>query len=150
MTPTIIQVIGSILFAVAILHTFSVSFFLRLAEKHPAHAGLWGLFAEAEFIFGFWAGILLISIAAIEPKSGDTPAVAAYLKSLSYTEPLFVLAIMIVAASKPIIIFASTIVRQASRLLPIARPLAFYFTILAVVPLLSSFITEPAAMALAA
>ncbi|MDR1461779.1 MAG: putative Na+/H+ antiporter, partial [Azoarcus sp.] len=40
--------------------------------------------------------------------------------------------------------------RQASRLLPIARPLAFYFTILAVVPLLSSFITEPAAMALAA
>ncbi|MDR1062684.1 MAG: putative Na+/H+ antiporter [Azoarcus sp.] len=152
MTPTTIQATGAILFAVAILHTFSVGFFARQAEKHPAHAGLWELFAEVEFVFGFWAGILLLSIAiaAIGTESGASLAVAAYLESRDYTEPLFVLAIMIVAASKPVILFASATVRQTSRLLPVAQPIAFYFTILALVPLLSSFITEPAAMALAA
>ncbi|MDR2093329.1 MAG: putative Na+/H+ antiporter [Azoarcus sp.] len=152
MTPTILQATGALLFALAILHTFSVGFFARLAKKHPAHAGLLCLFAEVEFVFGFWAGILLLAIAlaAIGTESGASLAVAEYLEGRNYTEPLFVLAIMIVAASKPVLLFASAIVRLASRLLPVARPVAFYFTILAVVPLLSSFITEPAAMALAA
>lgn len=152
MNPTTIQVIGAILFAIAILHTFLVGFFSRLAEKHPAHAGLWELFAEVEFVFGFWAGILLLFIAltAIGAEGGAIEAVTKYLEGRDYTEPLFVLAIMIVAASRPVIVFASAIVRQVSRLLPASRPTAFYFTVLTVVPLLSSFITEPAAMALAA
>ncbi|MDR3086907.1 MAG: putative Na+/H+ antiporter [Azoarcus sp.] len=152
MTPTTIQAIGTTLFIIAILHTFSVSFFSRLAEKHPAHAGMLELFAEVEFVFGFWAGILLLFIAltAFSTETGSTEAVSGYLASLSYTEPLFVLTIMIVAASKPVILFASAIVRQTSRILPGTRPVAFYFTILAIVPMLSSFITEPAAMTLAA
>ncbi|WP_439331419.1 putative Na+/H+ antiporter [Nitrosospira multiformis] len=41
MTPTIIQLISSALFAIAILHTFSTNFFERLAHTQPAHAGLW-------------------------------------------------------------------------------------------------------------
>ncbi|MDR0635181.1 MAG: putative Na+/H+ antiporter [Azoarcus sp.] len=152
MTPTTIQAIGAILFAIAILHTFLVGFFSRLAEKHPAHAGLWELFAEVEFVFGFWAGILLLFIAltATREEGGAVEAITKYLEGRDYTEPLFVLAIMIVAASRPVIIFASAIVRQVSRLLPASRPTAFYFAVLTVVPLLSSFITEPAAMALAA
>ncbi|MDR2260699.1 MAG: putative Na+/H+ antiporter [Azoarcus sp.] len=152
MTPTPIQAIGAALFAIAILHTFSVGFFARLAEKHPAHAGLWQLFAEVEFVFGFWAGILLlfIAFAAIGTDAGAFHAVTHYLDARNYTEPLFVLAIMIVAASKPVLLFASGIARLTSRLLPAPPPVAFYFTVLAVVPLLSSFITEPAAMALAA
>ncbi|MDR2209227.1 MAG: putative Na+/H+ antiporter [Azoarcus sp.] len=152
MTPTTLQIIGAILFAVAVLHTFSVSFFARLAEKHPSHAGLWELFAEVEFAFGFWAGILLIFIAltAIETEEGSFRAVTQYLESRSFTEPLFVLTIMIVAASKPVLLFASATVQAISRIVPVPRAIAFYFTTLAVVPLLSSFITEPAAMALAA
>ena len=148
MNPTLIQVIGAILFAVAILHTFSVGFFTNLAEKHPAHAGLWELFAEVEFVFGFWAGILLLFIAAT--ATGSFHAVTGYLEAQEYTEPLFVLAIMVVAASKPVLLFASFIVRTVSRVLPASRPVAFYFSVLSVVPLLSSFITEPAAMTLAA
>lgn len=152
MSPTTIQAIGTTLFIIAILHTFSVGLFSKLAEKHPAHAGLWRLFAEVEFIFGFWAGILLLFIAltTFGTKTGSAEAVSEYLKNLSYTEPLFVLTIMIVAASKPVILLASTIVRWSSRILPGSRSLAFYFTILLIVPLLSSFITEPAAMTLAA
>ncbi|MDR3213324.1 MAG: putative Na+/H+ antiporter [Azoarcus sp.] len=152
MTPTTIQAIGAALFAIAILHTFSVGFFSRLAEKHPAHAGLLELFAEVEFVFGFWAGILLLFVAltAASTEGGAFEAVTKYLESRDYTEPLFVLVIMIVAASKPVILFSTAIVRRVSRLLPAPPPVAYYFTVLTVVPLLSSFITEPAAMALAA
>jgi Na+/H+ antiporter NhaD/arsenite permease-like protein len=61
-----------------------------------------------------------------------------------------VFAIMVVAASRPVIQFASSIVRVVARFVPLPRPVATYLTILSVVPLLGSFITEPAAMTLAA
>jgi Na+/H+ antiporter NhaD/arsenite permease-like protein len=57
---------------------------------------------------------------------------------------------MIVAASRPVLQFATLIVQLIARILPLSRPVAVYVTILAIVPLLSSFITEPAAMTLAA
>ena len=152
MNPTTIQVIGATLFAIAILHTFSVSFIVRLAGKYPTHAKLWELFAEVEFAFGLWAGVLLVFIAltAQGSEKGSFLAVTEYLESRSFTEPLFVLAIMIVAASRPVLLFASAVTQAVSRLLPMPRAIAFYFTLLAVVPLLSSLITEPAAMTLAA
>ena len=152
MNPSSIEAIGAILFAVAILHTFSVGFFTRLAERHPAHGGLLKLFSEVEFVFGFWAGILIVftALTAIGTETGAFHAVTNYLDKCNYTEPLFVLAIMIVAASRPVLLCASAIVRGTSRMLPVSRPIAFYFTVLFVVPLLSSFITEPAAMTLAA
>jgi uncharacterized membrane protein len=152
MNPTTIQIIGSLLFAIAILHTFSAGFLTRLVKRYPSHAGLWELFAEVEFVFGFWAGVLIVftALAAIGTEKGSFHAVTEYLESCSFIEPLFVLAIMIVAASRPVLLFASVIVRAASRLLPMPRAIAFYFTILTVVPVLSSFITEPAAMTLAA
>ncbi|MCL2591003.1 MAG: putative Na+/H+ antiporter [Betaproteobacteria bacterium] len=152
MSPTTIQAIGTLLFAIAILHTFSVGFIARLAEKTPSHAKLWGLFAEVEFAFGFWAGVLIVFIAltAIGSEKGSFLAVTEYLESLSFAEPLFVLAIMIVAASKPVLLFASAIAQTVSGRLPLPRGIAFHFTILTVIPLLSSLITEPAAMTLAA
>jgi Na+/H+ antiporter NhaD/arsenite permease-like protein len=146
MNPTIIEAGGALLFAIAILHTFSTGLFERMAQKHPAHAGAWRLFTEVEFIFGFWAGVLILFIgfAANEKAALD------YLESRNYTEPLFVFVIMTVAASKPVLQFASDLVRLISRGIPVARPIAVYVTILGVIPLLSSFITEPAAMTLAA
>jgi Na+/H+ antiporter NhaD/arsenite permease-like protein len=63
---------------------------------------------------------------------------------------MFVFAIMVVAASRPVLQFSAAIVRVVSRLIPISRPVAVYFTIMSIVPLLSSFITEPAAMTLVA
>ncbi|NMG66487.1 hypothetical protein GPA19_16195 [Azoarcus indigens] len=146
MTPTTIQLAGAILFAIAILHTFSTKFFEHLAHTRPAHAGLWHLLGEVEAVFGFWAIVLIVFIGV---SAGKDPAVE-YLDSRNYTEPMFVFAIMVVAASKPVMQFASTLVRMIARFVPLPESVAVYFTIVAVVPLLGSFITEPAAMTLAA
>jgi Na+/H+ antiporter NhaD/arsenite permease-like protein len=146
MNPTAIQIAGTLLFAIAILHTFSVGVFERLAQKYPAHAGVWRLFAEVEFVFGFWAAMLVLFIGIVSSKD----AAVDYLNSRNYTEALFVFVIMTVAASKPVLRFASSIVRLTASIIPVSRPVATYVTILSIVPLLSSFITEPAAMTLAA
>ena len=54
-SPTLIQVIGAVLFGLAILHTFSTKYFERLAHTQPKHAGIWHLLGEVEVVFGFWA-----------------------------------------------------------------------------------------------
>jgi Na+/H+ antiporter NhaD/arsenite permease-like protein len=107
---------------------------------------LWHLLSEVEAVFGFWAIVLVVFIAL---HSGHNEATD-YLGKLDYTEPMFVFVIMVVAASRPIIQFASAIVRVSAKVIPLSRPIAVYFTIMTVVPLLGSFITEPAAMTLAA
>ena len=53
-TPTHIQVIGAVLFGLALVHTFSTKFFEQLAHSRPRHAGLWHLLGEVEVVFGFW------------------------------------------------------------------------------------------------
>ncbi|HHW4674651.1 MAG TPA: putative Na+/H+ antiporter, partial [Xylella fastidiosa subsp. pauca] len=62
MTLTAIQLIGALLFAVAILHTFATKFFERLSHSHPTHAGLWHLLGEVEVVFGFWALVLVVAM----------------------------------------------------------------------------------------
>jgi hypothetical protein len=146
MTPTTIQIIGASLFAIALLHTFSTKFFDRLADSRPGHAGLWHLLAEVEVVFGFWAMVLVLAMFALEGK----PAAVEYLESRNFTEPLFVFAIMVAAASKPILQLAGWLVRVLAKLLPLPPGIAFMLVVLTVVPLLGSFITEPAAMTLAA
>lgn len=146
MTPTTIQIVGACLFAIALLHTFSTKFFDRLADTRPGHAGLWHLLAEVEVVFGFWAMVLVLTMFAVEGK----PAAVEYLESRNFTEPLFVFAIMVAAASKPILQMAGWLVRVLARLLPLPPGIAFMLVVMTVVPLLGSFITEPAAMTLAA
>ena len=146
MNPTTIQLIGAALFAVAILHTFATKFFESLAHKHPRHAGIWHLLGEVEVVFGFWALVLVLCMAALLGKTEAT----AYIDTRNFTEPLFVFAIMVVAGTRPIIEFAKTCVRLTARSVPLPRNAAYYFTVMSLVPLLGSFITEPAAMTLAA
>ncbi len=146
MNPTAIQMLGAALFAVALVHTFSTKFFERLAHERPAHAGVWHLLAEVEVVFGFWALILVLGMLAMEGKQAAT----AYVDSRNYTEPLFVFAIMVAAASKPVIQLASALTTGVARLLPLPAAIAHTAVVLLLVPLLGSFITEPAAMTLAA
>jgi MFS family permease len=150
MNPSTIQLIASCLFAVAVLHTFSTSIFQNLAHKHPNHAGLFHLLGEVEAVFGFWALILVVSIGLMV---GGSEAVE-YLESRNYTEPLFVFAIMVVAASKPVLVFAESFVHYVtlaiSKLFRLPHHVVNFFVTLSLVPLLGSFITEPAAMTLAA
>ena len=144
--PQPIEVIATLLFAVAVLHTFSVPFFARLAHKGGPHAGFWHLFAEVEAVFGVWAFALIVAMAAL---SGPSTAIE-YMDTRNFTEPLFVFVIMVVAASRPILELVGQLVRLAARVLPLLRELATFFVIMSLVPLGGSFITEPAAMTLAA
>jgi len=146
LTPTAIQIGGAILFAIAVTHTFSAKFFERLAHAQPAHAGIWHLLGEVEVVFGFWAMVLIAWMAL----AGGGGQALQYLESRNYTEPMFVFVIMVVAASRPILRLALGSVQFAARLMPMPASMANYFLALSLIPLLGSFITEPAAMTLAA
>ncbi len=146
MNPTTIQIIAAVLFGAALIHTFSTKLFERLAHAQPRHAKLWHLVGEVEIVFGLWAFALVAVMMALLGKA----AAVEYVDSRNYTEPLFVFAIMVVAASKPILNAAQMLARGFASLLPLPMPTAMYFTALALIPLLGSLITEPAAMTLAA
>ncbi len=134
------------LFAIAVVHTFTAGIFQRVAHRYPAHAGIWHLLGEVEAVFGFWAMVLIAYIAV---AAGGADALA-YLESRNFTEPMFVFVIMVVAASRPILNLARAAVEQGSRLVPMPRAMSIYFLALFLVPLFGSFITEPAAMTIAA
>lgn len=141
-----IELIAAALFALAIVHTFSTKLFERLAHTRARHAGLWHLLGEVEVVFGFWAMLLALAMMFIEGRETATE----YLDSRNFTEPMFVFAVMVVAGSRPILRLATASVRAATRLVPFRETLSTYFLGLSLVPLLGSFITEPAAMTLAA
>lgn len=146
MTATPIEIIGAVLFAIALVHTFSTKIFERLAHRQPQHAGLWHLLGEVEVVFGFWAMILVVAMVALQ---GKHPAIA-YLESRNFGEAMFVFAIMVIAGTRPVLEFAMSCVRLVAGLIPGSQSINYYFVVLALVPLLGSFITEPAAMTLAA
>ncbi|MCE1240160.1 MAG: putative Na+/H+ antiporter [Azonexaceae bacterium] len=141
-----LQFVATAIFVIAILHTFSTKLFAHLAHIQPKHAGLWHLLGEVEAVFGFWAFVLIVFMVW---QFGSQAAVD-YLESLNFTEPMFVFAIMVIAASRPILNGVIMLVGGLSKLIPVNRGLSVYFLALAGVPLLGSFITEPAAMTLAA
>jgi Na+/H+ antiporter NhaD/arsenite permease-like protein len=146
MQPTTIQIVGAGIFALAIIHTFSGAFFDALARRYPRHEGVLHLLGEVEVVFGFWALVLVLFIFLV----AGTKEATAYTDSRNFTEPLFVFAIMVVAGSRPILRLSILLVQGAANVLPIPRRLAIFFLSLSLIPLLGSFITEPAAMTLAA
>jgi len=140
------QIIAALLFAVALAHTFAARQFEHLAHLYPGHAGLFHLLGEVEVVFGFWAIVLVVAMAAMQ---GTGPALA-YAHSRDYTEPLFVFVVMVIAASRPVLATVRGLMGLAARVLPVPRPLASAWLGLAAVPLLGSLVTEPAAMTIAA
>ncbi len=144
--PHAAELLAATLFALALIHTFSTKYFHGLAQRYPGHSGVWHLLGEVEVVFGFWAMLLMVLLFGLY---GQDQALG-YLESRNFTEPMFVFVIMVVAATRPILDFASRIVLRMARLLPLPDGMALYFMLLAFVPLLGSFITEPAAMTLAA
>ena len=146
LSPTTLQIIAAVLFAVAIIHTFSTKYFEHLAHTRPAHSGLWHLLGEVEIVYGFWALVLAVTMVMIE----STDAMKQYVNSRNFTEPLFVFVIMVVAATRPILQTSKQLVEVLAKLIPGKGGISTYFIVLTAVPLLGSFITEPAAMTLAA
>lgn len=142
----LLQAVAATLFATALLHTFAAKQLERLSHRYPRHAGLFHLLGEVEVVFGFWAIVLVVAMALL--RGGESAL--AYAESRQYTEPLFVFVVMVVAASRPIVHTVLVATQALARLAPVPTPLASAWLGLAVVPLVGSLITEPAAMTIAA
>ena len=127
-TPLIDQ-IAAALFALAVIHTFSTRFFERLAQRQPAHAGVWHLLGEVEVVFGVWAMALVVGIFALAGKQ----SAIAYLETRNFTEPMFVFVIMVMAGTRPVLEFAAALVRGLAGRMPLAEAPATYFLLLAFV-----------------
>jgi hypothetical protein len=149
MSPSIIEIGATVIFAIAVLHTFLVKKFENMAHHYPEGSmgeNFFHFMAEVEAVFGIWAAVFLVFIAinqgAMEPIR--------YLESLNFTEPAFVFVIMCMAGTRPVIKLSEQMIVAVSRILPMPRKMAFYFSALVLGPLLGSFITEPAAMTVTA
>lgn len=141
-----VEYVATALFALALLHTFLASRVEQLAHRYPTHAGLLHLLGEVEVVFGLWAAVLTLAITIID----SSQSAITYLESRNYNEPLLVFVLMVIAASRPLIEAAGTINEQIARVLPLNPMTARFVVVMSVMPLLGSFITEPAAMTVAA
>ena len=97
MASQTVQYFAAVIFALALVHTFSTKYFEHLAHTIPRHAGIFHLLGEVEVVFGFWAIVLALAIAVVDGGQSSLQ----YLESRQYTEPLFVFVVMVVAASRP-------------------------------------------------
>ncbi len=148
--PSPVEILASVFFGLAVLHTFSVKRFAHWAHRYPPGSvkeNVLHFLAETEVVFGLWAVALFLGIAALK---GSVPDAVSYIEGLNFTEPKFVLVVMVVAATRPVVKLAESFILLASRMLPLGQSISFYLAALILGPLLGSFITEPAAMTLLA
>jgi len=155
--------VASAIFALAILHTFVTSRFAarahRVQRRHEerllaagrpvrpsVRAELLHFLGEVEVVFGLWAVVLLVALVAAR---GWDQAGRYLDHGVDFTEPLFVVVVMALASTRPIVALAEAVLQRIASLGG-GRPVAWWLTILTVGPLLGSFITEPAAMTICA
>lgn len=163
------NVVATVIFFLAVCHTFLAARFNKIAhhyevahrERLSSHqhvyvegkdpvsfrSTIFHFLGEVEAIFGIWLIPMLLALVLMEPNGLGVATY--YIDSRDYTEALFVVIIMAIASSRPVIQVAEGFLR---RLAGIGKrsPAAWWLTILIVAPLLGSFITEPAAMTIAA
>ncbi len=147
---SVVQIGGTVIFALAVIHTFLVKKFEHIAhryEKGSIGAEAFHFLGEVEAVFGMWAAVFVIFL--MTTMGFQSPVV--YLEAQNYTEPAFVFVIMAIAGTRPIIKFAEKLIVLFAKLfLFFPGKMAFYLSALIFGPLLGSFITEPAAMTVTA
>ncbi len=149
MNPSFLEISASIIFFLAIIHTFFVSKFAKIAHRYPEGSmgeNFFHYLSEIEAVFGIWS-LLLLAIMIF--TSGYSESVN-YIENLNFTEPAFVFVIMAMAGTKPIIKISEKFIIKASHLLPLPGKMAFFLTVMVLGPIVGSFITEPAAMTVTA
>ncbi len=161
------NLVATLIFLLAIIHTFLAPKILawshRLQDEHEERlqqrfgatenvprprwqsipAAILHFFGEVEVIFGLWT--VPLAVAMVIEKGADV-ARHYFDQDVSYIEPLFVVVIMAIAASRPIVDFAVRVLG----LIAGDSPQRWWIALLTLGPLLGSFITEPAAMTLCA
>ncbi|MFC7335886.1 putative Na+/H+ antiporter [Haloferula chungangensis] len=162
--------VATIIFVCAIIHTFFAvpltkkahhvqhehdARIRRAMEKEglPAHASdmvsfkatMLHFLGEVEAIFGIWVIALLGAMFYFY----DVNAVEAYMTGVNFTEPMFVVVIMALSSTRPVLNFAEDCLSFFARFGK-QTPSAWWLSLLIVAPVLGSFITEPGAMTIAA
>ena len=158
------NLVASLIFLGAIIHTFLVSKFISIANrwdrqhqkkidrneapKLSVHYGarLFHFFGEVEVVFGLWVIPLVLSIIFFYDRSTWITYIT---HDVDFTDAMFVVTIMILASSRPILLLAESTMRFFSSLLG-GSLAAWWLIILTIGPMLSSLITEPAAMTICA
>jgi len=167
------NLVATIIFLLAIIHTFLATKFMHLAhawrDEHAAKirargdteesaslagakepvsfkAEIMHFLGEVEAIFGIWVVPLLVAMTIFK---GWLAAENYVSRSVVFTEPMFVVVIMCIASTRPVLRFAEQSLRMFANLGG-GRPAAWWLTIMTIGPLLGSFITEPAAMTICA
>lgn len=164
------NLIAFIIFVLAIIHTFFANSIANYAEKkkeeikkdlvrgmdhgpsfHNRHSiesfgvEMLRFCGEVEVIFGLW----VIPLVCIMTYMYDWHTTIDYLSNRNYVEPAFVVIMMALASTAPIVKFAEMKMQIVAKLGGDTVS-AWWLTIMIVGTLLGSFITEPAAMTLAA
>ncbi len=147
-----LNLVASLIFAFAILHTLLAARITRLAHElhskdteHSFKAEAAHLLGEVEAVFGIWVVPLLAVIALVK----GWPAAESFVEHVNFTEPAFVVVIMAIASTRPVMSFAERTTGMVAGLFG-GTPFAWWISILTLGPLLGSLITEPAAMTICA
>lgn len=158
------NLVATLIFFLAIVHTFMTGRFMAVAHRwEHAHdekikrgeatrdsihhgAELFHFLGEVETVFGIW---VIALGAAIVGFYGWNTLVDYISYRVNYTEPLFVVVIMTLAATRPILRLSEITIRRAANLFG-GSLTAQWLTTMTIGPLLGSFITEPAAMTISA
>ena len=158
------NLIATLIFILAIVHTFLASRFLAVAhqweenyaikiksgelEPDVQHIGarVFHFLGEVEVVFGLWAVVLGLAIIVFY----DWATFVYYIShKVNFSEAIFVVVIMTLAATRPILQLVETAIHKIAGLLGGTLG-ALWLTTLTIGPLMGSLITEPAAMTLSA
>jgi len=165
------NLIATAIFLLAIIHTFLAPRFRHMAHVVEAkHAALQRLkpesdlededsagevsfkgqmlhfMGEIEAIFGIWAVVLMVALGGMKGWHSPVEYIG---QKVNFTEPMFVVIIMALASTRPVLSFAE---RCLGVFASIGKGSvgAWWLSLLIAAPLLGSLITEPAAMTIAA
>ncbi len=154
------HIIALIIFICAILHTLSVHKIHNWARelerkgshdrahKHRHRSGLVQtlyFLSEVEIVFGVWVIPLFLVITYFYGRS----IALDYINTRDYTEALFVVVILVLTGTRPIVRLAERLTAQIAKMLGNSVS-AWWVTLLTIGPVLGSFITEVGSMALIA
>jgi hypothetical protein len=166
------NLVATIIFLCAIIHTFLASKFSKISHKlqhqydeskedhergqqDPSFARVrnrllfkaqfFHFMGEIEAIFGIWLIPLFVALIAFR---GWT-AMVEYVGYVNASEAIFVVVIMAIASSRPVLKLTELLIGKMAGLGGYS-PMAWWLAIMTLGPLLGSFITEPAAMTISA
>jgi hypothetical protein len=158
------NLIATIIFLLAVIHTFMASKLMTISHRRKQRhaekissgeadersvdlgAEVLHFLGEVEVVFGIWLIPLIVAISTFHGWSSNVHYIH---DGVNLTEAAFVVVIMVLASTRPILRLAEAMMSGVAKLFGGSLK-ALWFTIMALGPLLGSFITEPAAMTICA